>query len=194
MLLFIDACVRGDSRTRRLARRLLAALGAPRVETLRLSECVFPRVDEAFLARRDALLAQGRFDDAMFAHARQFAAADEIVIAAPYWDLSFPAALKAYLEQVNVSGITFRYTPEGVPEGLCSARRLVYVTTAGGAYVPEAYGFGYVEVLARGFYGIPDVRLVSATGLDIEGAQVERILSACEEDIARGFAPLRSGT
>ena len=28
-------------------------------------------------------------------------------------------------------GITFRYTSEGVPEGLCRAKRLNYVTTAG---------------------------------------------------------------
>ena len=60
----------------------------------------------------------------MFELARQFAAADQIVIAAPYWDLSFPAALKQYFEQINVLGITFAYTPEGVPKGLCRARKL----------------------------------------------------------------------
>jgi len=38
----------------------------------------------------DALIAAGSFDDPMFALARQFAAADEVVIAAPLWDLSFP--------------------------------------------------------------------------------------------------------
>ena len=107
----------------------------------------------------------------MFTLARQFAAADEIVIAAPYWDLSFPAVLKQYIEQINVVGITFRYTPEGIPEGLCRASRLTYVMTAGGEFVPEEYGFGYMKALAESFYGIPEVQLIKAVGLDIAGAE-----------------------
>ena len=59
----------------------------------------------------------------MFDLARQFARAEIIVMAAPYWDLSFQAALKQYLEQVNVVGITFRYSEEGQPVPLCRARR-----------------------------------------------------------------------
>ena len=114
-VLFINACVRTDSRTERLAYRLLEKLEKPCVE-VRLEEIAFPVADEAFLQRRDRLLSDGKFGDSMFDLARQFAAAEEIVIAAPYWDLSFPAALKQYLEQINVVGITFRYTEEGVPE------------------------------------------------------------------------------
>lgn len=52
----------------------------------------------AGLETRDAPLKQGRLDDAMFRFSHQFAAADKIVIAAPYWDLSFPAILKTYIE------------------------------------------------------------------------------------------------
>ena len=59
---------------------------------------------------RTKMLADGAFQDPLFGLARQFAAADRIVIAAPYWDLSFPAALKQYVEQINVLGITFIYT------------------------------------------------------------------------------------
>ncbi len=55
-------------------------------------------------------------------------------------------------------------------------RKLTYVTTAGGTAVPEEYGFGYVRALAESFYGIPDVRLIRALGLDIEGADTEAIL------------------
>ena len=182
MLLFINACVRADSRTKRLADCLLSALGEPATE-LRLAELSFPPVDEAFLQKRDQLLAERNYDHPMFDLARQFAAADTIVIAAPFWDLSFPTTLKAYLEQINVVGVTFRYTPEGVPEGLCRAKKLYYVTTVGGDYFPEAFGFGYVEALAKNFYGIPEVELIKATGLDIWGAPVEEILRASEEEI-----------
>ena len=127
MVLYIDACVRKNSRTRRLADCLLNTLNAPHTR-LRLEECVFPTVDEAFLEKRDRLLREGDFDNPVFAYARQFAQADEIIIAAPFWDLSFPAVLKSYLEQINVVGITFRYTPEGIPEGLCRAERLPFGT------------------------------------------------------------------
>ena len=119
----------------------------------------------------------------MFELARQFAVADTILIAAPFWDLSFPAVLKQYFEQINVLGITFRYTPEGIPEGLCRAKSLTYITTAGGNIMPEEYGFGYVRALAQNFYGIHDVRLIKATGLDIIGADVESIIKTVENTI-----------
>ena len=105
-----------------------------------------------------------------------------IVIAAPYWDLSFPAVLKAYFEQINVLGLTFEYTADGRPRGLCKARKLIYVTTAGGPILSDEYGFGYVKALAQNFYGIPDVRQIRAEGLDIIGADAERILREAMEE------------
>ena len=175
MVLFVNACVRGESRTRRLADALLDRLGGE-IEEVRLHEIDLPVVDEAFLSERDRLIAQEKWEHPMFELARQFAAADQVVIAAPYWDLSFPAALKQYFEQINVLGVTFIYTPEGIPKGLCKARKLYYVTTAGGNYVPWEFGYGYVKALAEGYYGIPETELIQTTGLDIEGADAEGIL------------------
>lgn len=182
-ILFINACVRKASRTRQLAEQLLTRLQQPYAE-LRLHEMTFPVVNEDFLAQRDRLIAAGEFQSPVFDLARQFAAAETVVIAAPYWDLSFPAALKQYLEQINVVGITFRYTQEGVPLGLCRAGRLFFVTTAGGNYVPEEFGFGYIRALARNYYGIDDVRLIQATGLDLEGADTDALVSAAAEAIS----------
>ena len=81
-------------------------------------------------------------------------------------------------------GITFLYTPEGFPKGLCKAKKLYYVMTAGGMYVPEEFGFGYVKALANGFYGIEDVKLIKAVGLDIAGADAEGIVQECLRSIA----------
>lgn len=182
MILFINACVRKESRTKRLADRYLSKLNG-QVEEVRLEEALFPVTDGEFLERRDRLIGERRFDDPMFSHARRFAAADEIVVAAPYWDLSFPASLKQYFEQINVLGITFVYTPEGVPKGLCRAKSLTYITTAGGNFVPEEYGYGYVKALAEGFYGIRNVRQIKACGLDIYGADSEAIIRSVEDTI-----------
>ena len=209
MVLFINACVREDSRTRNLAEYLLAkriaaakaagagdvvAAGDARgagdayaaddaIEEVDLTAIEFPAVDEEFLAFRDKMVSAEAFDDPVFRLAKQFAAADDIVIAAPFWDLSFPAVLKQYFEQINVVGITFFYTPEGVPQGLCKAKRITYVMTAGGDYVPEEFGPGYVKALAQGFYGIPEFQLIKATGLDIDGADVDAILAAAREAV-----------
>ena len=178
-VLVINACVRKESRTKRLADALLLRLGKP-YEELCLHEIVFPVSNEGFLRLRDQLLSRREYGHALFALARQFSEAEEIVIAAPYWDLSFPAALKQYFEQINVAGITFQYTEEGFPVSLCRAKRLFYVTTAGGCFVPEEFGFGYVKALAQNFYGIPDIRQIKAVGLDIDGADVDAILRSTE--------------
>ena len=183
MILYINACVREESRTKRLADKLLSTLENDIVEEVVLSEISFPVVDEAFLNRRDQLIAEGTFDDPLFDLARQFASADTIVIAAPHWDLSFPAALKQYFEQINVIGITFCYTEDGIPVGMCKAGKLYYVTTAGGVFIPEEFGFGYVKALAERFYGIKEVELIKAVGLDIVGADVEGILREAEQKI-----------
>ena len=80
MILFIDASVRQDSRTRRLANALLSALDGE-VEQVRLENVRFETVNESFLNKRDALIAEKSFHDGMFVLARQFAEADLIVIA-----------------------------------------------------------------------------------------------------------------
>lgn len=177
MILFVNACVRSVSRTNKLAKCLLEGTNEA-YEEIHLEDIDFPTVDEEFLLRRDRLISEGRFDDPSFELARQFARADEIMIAAPFWDLSFPASLKQFFEQINVIGITFRYSPQGIPEGLCKARRLTYITTAGGDFFPEEFGFGYVKALALNFYGIQDVRLLKAVGLDVDSADAEKILRA----------------
>lgn len=182
MVLFINACVRDMSRTKRLADRMLKRLNGPVCE-IRLDKVSFPTADQAFLDLRDELVQKGNLDHPLLAFARQFAEADTVVVAAPYWDLSFPAALKQYFEQINAVGVTFSYSPEGIPVGMCRAKSLYYVTTAGGPIINGEYGFGYVKALAGGYYGIDDVRLIKAEGLDIQGADTEAILRRAERDI-----------
>lgn len=174
-ILFVNACVREESRTRILARRVLDMLEGD-IEEVRPEAVTEAIRNEDFIKYRDEKVSANDFSDEVFGPARQFAMADVIVVAAPYWDLSFPAILKAYFEQINVLGVTFKYTPEGMPAGLCRAKRLIYVTTAGGPIVSDEYGYGYVKTLAQAFYGIKDVCQVKAEGLDVIGANVEEIL------------------
>lgn len=82
--------------------------------------------------RRNELLAAGQRGDTMFDYANAVAQADMLVIAAPYWDMSFPSSLKIFFEAASVEGITFTYADDGTPIGLCAAEDMYYVTTSGG--------------------------------------------------------------
>ncbi len=119
----------------------------------------------------------------MFDLGRQFAAADEIVIGAPYWDLSFPAALKVYIEHVAVMGMVFHYTAEGRCEGLCRAKHLTYITTGGGNVAAANFGYEYLRGIA-GMFGIPETRFAAAENLDVVGADIEANLDAARARLA----------
>lgn len=175
-ILFIDACVRDCSRTRELAEHLLSRLSGVATK-LELNGADIHSIDAVDLAARDLGAPYCK------KHAEQFADADIILIAAPYWDMSFPALLKEYIENICVSGVTFRYENDR-PVGLCKAKKLYYVTTAGGPFVPD-FGYNYVAALARNFFGIPETRCFSAEGLDIYGNNPEAILSEVKREIDR---------
>ena len=109
-LLFVDACVRrAESRTRRLAQALLDGCTGPDVqcETVDLSTLDLRPLDAETLDLRNRLLAEHALDHPLFAPARQFALADAVLVAAPFWDLSFPSVLRVYLERLCVTGLTF---------------------------------------------------------------------------------------
>lgn len=135
-LLFIDACVnRGISRTEQLAQALLKEMnqnGEYEIETLNLEDEDLKLFTGKESALRESLTRAGNFEGPLFTYAKQFAAADRIVVAAPYWDFSFPARMKCYLEQICVTGLTFTFSSKGIPGGLCHADSLHYVTTSGG--------------------------------------------------------------
>ena len=173
-ILFINACVRENSRTLELAKCVLDSLGGE-LEEVKLYEAGLSPLDAEGMKARDAASSAKDFSDARFALARQFAEAKTIVIAAPYWDLMFPSILKVYFESVTVNGLTFAYSEKGIPRGLCNAKRLIYVTTSGGPIIHN-FGFDYTRALAKSFYGIEDVCCISAEGLDVRGADVNAIL------------------
>ena len=175
MVLYINCCAREESRTDRLARALLSTMDDGVTELDLYNEAIEP-LDRLSLSRRTALVESGDYSDTIFDYAKQFANADTIVIAAPYWDLSFPSKLKVYFENIYVTGIVSEYSEDGSPRGLCKAGKVWYVTTAGGPYDPT-YSYGYVESLAKSFFGIPECELVKAEMLDVYGSDPEKILN-----------------
>lgn len=179
-ILFVNACVRPESRTFALAKELLDCLGG-NYEEIKITDGSIKPLNFETLDIRNEKIQIKDFSDPMFAAAKKFSQADTIVIAAPFWDLSFPSCLKIYFENILVSELTFTYKT-GKPEGLCRANRLYYVTTAGGNISPD-FGFAYIKALAETFFGISKVRCFSAEGLDIIGNNADDILQKAKEKI-----------
>lgn len=180
-ILLINACVRPNSRTLELANYVLNNLSG-KVEEVKLYEEELLPLTLKEMDLRDKSAKSKDFSNDIFKLAKQFANADVIVIAAPYWDLMFPAVVKNYFEKITVKGLTFAYGENGIPYGLCRAKKLIYVTTAGGPIVHN-FGFDYVNALAKCFYGIAEVKCVTAQGLDIYGADVTKILEEAKQSL-----------
>ena len=179
--LFINSCVRKDSRTLYLAHHLLKYIDGD-ITHLELSEMGLAPLNRDRLEERDNALYSGSFDAGILRLARQFAEADTIVIAAPFWDLSIPTLLKCYIENITAAGITFSYAENGY-RGLCKAKKLYFVTTSGGFRSPD-FGYSYVSTLAKEFYGIPETVCYAAECLDM-GGDVDEILAKTIEEIDR---------
>lgn len=176
-ILFINACVRENSRTLVLAKNILSNMSGEVIE-VNLNKENIPPLNRELLEKRESLINTQSKDDPMLYYATQFANADEIVIAAPFWDLSFPAILKAYIEQITVSGITFEYIG-GRPFGLCKAKSLTYVTTSGGPIFAD-FGYEYIKALAKNFYGIGETKAYRAMNLDVNMISAEDLLTKAE--------------
>ena len=106
-------------------------------------------------------------------YAYQFAEADKYVIASPMWNLSIPAILKAYIDYVSVTGITFKYTAEG-PVGLLKDKKAVHIVSRGGEYANAPYEMGdrYLRTIL-GFFGISEIETIAVENVDVIGVNVQ---------------------
>ena len=98
------------------------------------------------------------------------------MIAAPYWEMSFPALLRIYIEQISALSVTFKYGEHGESVGLCRARHMVYLTTAGGPVGDRDFGGDYLKAMC-GVYGIPEFTSIAAELLDVHGIDAEAQLT-----------------
>ena len=106
-------------------------------------------------------------------YAYEFAEADKYVIAAPMWNLGIPAILKAYIDYVSVTGITFKYTENG-PVGLLKNKKAVHIVSRGGEYGDAPYEMGdrYLRTIL-GFFGISEIETIAIENLDVIGVNVQ---------------------
>lgn len=164
-LLYIDACIRNaESRTKRIATPIVEALKERyEVETFCLNEMELEIVKEDLIRRRN----NGRIDPVVMGWAEKVRDADRIVIAAPFWDMSFPAALKNFFELCSIFDVTFK-SDDKTCFGNCRAEKMLYITTRGmdiatGDVLEQATP--YLKALSW-LWGIGPLQVVSAQNMD----------------------------
>lgn len=182
MTLYINSCVRKNSRTDELSKYLLKKIDKDFVEINLEKENLKP-ISETYIQKRTELSSKGDFSDEMFKFAKMFAAADTIVISAPFWDLSFPSALKVFIENIYVVGLVTKFDESGKNIGLCKAKKLYYVSTAGGKFSSD-FGFDYIKSLCQNCFGIKDVEVIFAEMLDVFGFDAKKIIEDTKKQIA----------
>lgn len=116
----------------------------------------------------------------------QFLTADKVIVAAPFWNLSYPPMLKAYIDTICIADKTFKYTEDG-PVGLVSDKPFLIIETRGGYYSKGSaanleYSQSYLKTIMR-FMGIKDFTSVIAEGLDIDLNKREDILQQATEEL-----------
>ena len=176
-LLHLDASPRGArSNSRKLGQDFLAAFRTTQPDARIVSrdigrepppfvseawvEGAFAPVDSHSPAAREAIAVSNAYVDELLA-------ADQLVITTPIYNLSLPAALKAWIDQIVRVGRTFSTAAGGGFEGLAKGKRVIVVVTSGSDFRPGTPGgtYNFLEPYLRavfGFIGISDVQFVYA--------------------------------
>jgi len=116
---------------------------------------------------------------------RELQAADIIVLGVPLYNFGISSQLKAYFDWIARAGITFRYTPEGRPEGLVRGKKVYIVAARGGKYAgtPNDTQTPYLQSFL-GFLGMTDVEFIYSEGLAMGEAAASAALSEARQAIA----------
>ena len=189
-LLYIDSCIRGElSRTKRIATPIIEKLKERyEVETIVINDLDLKPVQFDENRRR----AGGIVSEEAVSWANKIKNADKIVIAAPFWDMSIPAALKTFFELCSLFGVTFD-SNDKTCFGLCKAENAMLITTRGmqiktGDALEQATP--YLKALFW-LWGIKGLEVVARENFDyISAEEIEaEIASAIKEglDLAENF-------
>ena len=98
-------------------------------------------------------------------HCREFNQAELLVIAAPVWNQSIPAILKAWIDLIIAPNQTYRFSNDGI-EPLHRIRRMVYLISSGGREerVNADNHFLAIHLAPFSYIGIPEIDVIWADG------------------------------
>lgn len=168
-LLYIDACIRDEeSRTKRIAEPIVKVLEEKYdVRWYVLNDMELAIVQKDQMKKRNS----GIIDPTVMTWAESVRDADRIVIAAPFWDMSIPAALKNFFELCSILDVTFK-TNDKTCYGNCKAEKMLFITTRG-MDIPTGdvreQATSYLKALSW-LWGIGPLQVVAAQNMDYASA------------------------
>ena len=162
------------------------------IHTIDLSKNPFPHLEETVFTsfytpqekrtdeHREAVL---HSDQAV----KELMEADILVIGVPLYNFGIPSTLKAWIDHVARSGVTFRYT-DGRPEGLVKNKKVYLAIASGGVYSEGPMkSYDFTEPYLRavlGFIGLTDITTFRVEGTVVPGMKetaLPKALSRVEE-------------
>lgn len=183
-LVYIDSCIRDEnSRTKKIASALIEELKKKyEISTFTLNDLNLEIVKKDVLNKR----LNNNIPDYVLKWANTIKNADRVVIAAPFWDMSIPSALKVFIELCSIINITFNSNNETC-YGNCKSEKLLYITTRGmniSTKDPLDQGTSYLEALST-LWGLGEVKVVACKNMDYVSPKVveEKINQAIIEGL-----------
>ena len=183
-MIFINACMRDkDSRTLKLARSIIRGCAAQEINLSEIEDLV-PYTQEHNPTNEE-------IDKRFVRMAQKIADSDGVVIAAPFWDMSFPALLKVFLEKLSIQNVMFEDNGKTC-SGIAKCPYMFFVTTRG-MYIPDdsdlEQATPYLKALCQ-LWGIKKFDSVSAYNLDY--LSQEEVEDRLEKAIAEGKIKLNN--
>ena len=109
--------------------------------------------------------------------------ADYVAIAVPMYNFGIPVQLKTWIDLICRAGITFSYTETG-PIGLITGKKVLIVTTTGGAHRNTATDLALAHAqTVLGFIGLKDATVAYAEALNMGPDAAERGLTEAQKAI-----------
>ena len=182
-LMVIDACMHDGSRTRKIMEPVVAELSKRySIEKIVLEADSYPVVGKKILNERSS----GYVPPEIVETAKRIASAERLVIAAPFWDMSYPSAIKLFFENMSLFNITFANNGKEFT-GLCKCEKVLYITTRGmniktGEALEQATP--YIRALSR-LWGLGELTVIAEENMDY--STPEEIEAKIRDGIERGI-------
>lgn len=115
---------------------------------------------------------------------KQFMDADKYIFVTPLWNFGIPPVLKAYIDNLVISGKTFEYNEKG-PIGLLKNKKSLIIQSSGGVYQSKEMSFlehgktflnvvlGFMGVAERQEILIEGVNMTTDGGMAIRSEKID---------------------
>ena len=169
VIAIIDSTIREESRTRSILNGVTKAFSNVTFKTYNLNNFSIDVTNAGNFSKKNT-------DSFFYNIAKEIASADGVIVAAPFWDMSYPALLKAFIEKISILDIMFADGPNECI-GISRNKFMLYITTRGMNIKTNSQFDGATKSLKSlcNLWGIPSFSCISAYNLDyLSDAEIKK--------------------